>query len=422
MKLIIEKNLKKNCNLIIIIFMNFIKKEIKPKIIWIIDIWTYKIRVWICKIINRDVELIWYWEKRQDEEYILAQEIKNLQWISENIIIAINKAEEDWDIKVDDLIINIPTSNLFFEFSKINHLRDNNSKNIDEKELYNIMKIIESHALKKSYKNIKEYSWYKQDDLKLVISNISKITSDKKETKTILRENPNEVNFSILNIFIPESKYEIISYIKKAIWKNIINIIPSEFAITWLFKEVQDVVIIDIWNSHASIIIKKDDNIIWAKKISFWINDLIKQIRKNYNITKNDIIQTIDTDIFTLEKSNFLLIFKDILSITLEEILWKKICPNNFFMSWWWANKFIKKFLKETDLNNWNLKIIWKIKFINPNIDFLEDKIQDNEDWIDWAKSNINIFAMIKATLDFIKKDRHKIEKILKQVIYDLDV
>ena len=53
--------------------MNFIKKEIKPKLIWIIDIWTYKIRVWICKIIKKDVELIWYWEKRQDEKYIIMQ-------------------------------------------------------------------------------------------------------------------------------------------------------------------------------------------------------------------------------------------------------------------------------------------------------------------------------------------------------------
>lgn len=401
--------------------MNFIKQEIKPKIIWIIDIWTYKIRVWICKIINRDVELIWYWEKRQDEEYVMMQEIQNLKWVAENISLAIKKAERDWDIKVEDVIINIPTTNLFFEFAQINHIRENLSKNIDDNELYDIMKIVETLALKKHFKTIKENSWYKKNDLKLIISNISKIYSDKIETKVLVWTNPTVVNISILNVFIPESKYETISYIKKAIWKNIVNVIPSEFAITWLFKEVREVVIIDIWNSHTSIIVKKNDNIKWAKKLAFGINDLIKQIRKNYNLTKNDIIQTIDMDRFTLEKANFLSIFKDVLVITLEEILWKEICPNNFFMIWWWANKFIKNYLSSINLNESNLKIIGNVSFINPKIDFLDDKIEWNEDWIDWAKSNVNIFAMIKTTLDFIKKDKNKIEKTLKQVIHDLE-
>lgn len=401
--------------------MNFIKKEITPKIIWIIDIWTYKIRVWICKIINRDVELIWYGEKRQDENYIIMQEFQDLEWISENIIQALNKAELDWNTKVDDVIINLPTPNLFFEFSKINHIRENTTNEIDDDELYEIMNIIESMAFKKHYKNIKNNSWYKKNDLKLLISNISNLLLDNLESKKIIGTNPKEINISLLNIFIPESKYEIIRYLSKSIGKNIINIIPSEFAITWMFKKTKDVVIIDLWNSHTSIIVKKDWNISWAKKLSFWINDLIKQIRKNYNLTKNDIIEKIDQEIFIPEKITFLEIFKDILSITLEEILWKEVCPNNFFMAWWWSNKFIKSYLQNIDLNNSWLKIVWKISYISPQIDFIDDKITNNPDWIDWAKSNINIFAMIKTTLDFIKKDKNKIEKTLKKVILDLE-
>jgi hypothetical protein len=55
-------------------------------------------------------------------------------------------------------MINIPSSNLFFEYAKINHIRENNEKNIDEKELYEIMNITSSIALKKHFKNIKENS------------------------------------------------------------------------------------------------------------------------------------------------------------------------------------------------------------------------------------------------------------------------
>ncbi|MFK7779698.1 MAG: hypothetical protein QM490_00995 [Candidatus Gracilibacteria bacterium] len=400
--------------------MNFIKKEIKPKIIGIIDIGTYKIRVGICEIINRDVELIGYGEKRQDEDYVVMQEFKNLGGISENISQALEKAERDGNIKVNDIIINIPTPNLFFEFSKINHIREDTNNPINDVELYELMKIIESKALKKHYKKIKEHSGYGKNDLKLLISNISNILIDNKTTKKLIGTNPSEVNISLLNVFIPGSKYETIKYIEKAIGKNIINIIPSEFAVTGLLKKIKNVVIIDLGNSHISIIVKKDNNIEGAKKLSFGINDLIKQIRKNYNLTKNDIIESIDLDRFTTEKIKFLNIFKDVLTITLEEILGKKVCPNDFFMIGGGANKFVKNYLSNIDFHDSGLKMIGKISFISPKIDFLDSKIEDNPDWVDSAKSNINIFAIIKTTLDFIKKDKSKIEQTLKQVVKDL--
>ncbi|MCD5385160.1 hypothetical protein LRZ95_00665 [Candidatus Gracilibacteria bacterium] len=401
--------------------MNFIKKEIKPKILAIVDIGTYKVRVGICKIINRDVELVGYGEKRQDENYIIMQEIKDLKGISENISQAISKAELDGNIKVEDIIINLPTENLFFEFSKINHIRENTKKQIDDNELYEIISIIEKLALKKHYKNIKENYGYKKSDLKLLISNISNILLDKVESKKIINTNPKEINISLLNIFIPEAKYEIVHYLSKSLGKNILNIVPSEFAITGLFKKIKNIVIIDLGNSHTSIIVKKNGQIKGAKKISFGINDLIKQIRKNYNLTKNDIISKIEQDIFPNEKIVFLEIFKDILTITLEEILDKDICPHHFFMAGGGSNMFIKNYLQNINLNTNSLKIVGKIKYINPQIDFIDDKIINNPEWINTAKSNINIFAMIKITLDFIKKDKTKIEKTLKKVISDLN-
>ena len=55
-----------------------------------------------------------------------------------------------------------------------------------------------------------------------------------------------------------------------------------------------------------------------------------------------------------------------------------------------------------------------KITFVTPKIDFIDDKIIENPNWIDSAKSNINIYAMIKSTLDFIKKDKNKLERTIK--------
>lgn len=401
--------------------MNFKRNEIPAKYIWIIDIWTYKIRVWICKILNRNVELIWYWEKRQDINDIDLLEIKNLENVCQNINQAIEKAQNDAKIKIQDFMINVISPNLFFESSSINFIRDND-KEIDEKEAYEILKNLENQAFRNHYKRIKNSTWYNKSDLKLIISDVLNLSIDSEiNNKNIIWTNPKNIKLSILNIFITENKFEFKNQIWKYLKKNIINIIPSEFALLSLFHNKKNVIIIDLWNSHTSIIVKKDDFVLWAKKLSFWINDLIKKIRQNYNLTRIDIINSIDSENFLNEKNEFLEIFKDILAISLEDILKDEICPDSFFMVWWWANKFIKNYLEKTNFNNYNLKIVKNINFISPKIDFIDDKITENPEWIDAVKSNINIYAMIKTALDFIKKDKNKIERTLKKIIEEIN-
>lgn len=401
--------------------MNFEKKEIEAKYIWIIDIWTYKIRVWICKMLNRNVELVWYWEKRQDINDIDLLEVRNLENVCENINQAIEKAEIDAKIKVKDFMINVISPNLFFESSNINYSRENTNP-IDKKEAYEILKSLESQAFRNHYKRIKNSTWYNKSDLKLIISDIISISLDSDlNNKNIVWTNPKNIGLKILNIFITQNKFEFKEQVWKYIKKNISHIIPSEFALISLFNDKKNVVIIDLWNNHTSIIIKKDNFVLWAKKLSFWINDLIKKIRQNYRLTRIDIINTIDSDSYLKEKTEFLEIFKDIVAISLEDILKWEICPNNFFMVWWGANKFIKDFLQETNFNNYNLKLVKNINFISPKIDFIDDKITENPLWIDSVKSNINIYAMIKTALDLIKKDKSKIERTLKEIIEEMN-
>ena len=398
----------------------FQREEIKPKFIGVIDFWTYKIRVGICKMLNKSVELLWYWEKRQDLNDIDLWEPKNLEAVCKNIADAINKAEIDAKIKVDEFVINSLSPLLFFESSRINFVRDINEE-IDEEELYEIFKNIEEQAFRNNYRNIKSLSGYGKNDLKLIINNISNIQLDGEfYSKNLTWTNPKEINVAILNIFTTLSKYELKESIAKYLKKKIPNIIPTEFALLSLFANKKNIVIIDLWNAHISIIVKKDNYILGAKKLAFGINDLIKTIRANYNFTKTDIIKKIDEDIFLSEKDEFLEIFKDVIAITLEDILRWEICPYEFFMTGGGANKFVRDYLSNTNFNSYNLKLAKNVTFISPEIDFIDDKITENPNWIDEAKSNINIYAIIKASLDFVKKDKDKLERMIKRVVEEV--
>lgn len=72
---------------------HFQSNKIHAETIGIIDIGTSKIRVAICAIKNREIELLGYGEKRQDQKDILMQEIQNIESVCENIASALKKAE-----------------------------------------------------------------------------------------------------------------------------------------------------------------------------------------------------------------------------------------------------------------------------------------------------------------------------------------
>jgi hypothetical protein len=70
---------------------------------------------------------------------------------------------------IQDIIINIPFEEIFFETSQINHIRQNPKIEIDKKELVEMMQDVESQALKKHYKHIRSTSGYNKKDLRLII-------------------------------------------------------------------------------------------------------------------------------------------------------------------------------------------------------------------------------------------------------------
>jgi len=407
---------------------NFKKIKIDSQNVAIIDLWSYKIRVAICKFSKEiwkkewwKITLLSFSEKRQSIWDIIENNINNLDNVCENIQIAINKAEEKAKIKVDNIVINTTFFPSFLESSKINYKRKNKSELIKSDELKEILKKVEKQAITNQLKKIEKKYLYNKTDLDIIVNHISNIKIDKKIISNLLGITWEKIIFFITNVYLTKSSYEQINYIEKYINKKVIKIIPEEFSLTRLWEKDKDIVILDIGNSSTYIIIKNNNwNILWSLKINVWIETLINKIKENNDLTRSEIIKKLDRDDFAKkEKKEFLEIYSFLIIEALKEIIQDKICPNNFFIIWWGGNNnFFKNYFKKIKFEDFWLKINKNIKFIIPDIKKIA-KIENVEEILN--KSNLNLISIIITYNYLLQKSQNKIEKIAKKILEKIE-
>jgi len=398
---------------------NFKKKKIESDILAIIDIWSYKIRVAICKFTSENIKLLGFSEKRQSSSDIINNEIKNLEWVCENISLALKKATEIANVKVEKIALNPVFWNSFFHSKKISHIRKDKYKLISEVELKNITKKIEEISFISATKQIFDDYLYPSTDLEIIVSNISEIRIDNEVIKDPLQKNWEKIVFNLLNIFLSKNNIELLNYITKYLKKDLVKILPEEFCLSKIWEKKKEVTIIDIWNSSSYITIKdSSNNIAWSLKIWVWIESLINKIWENSNFSRAEIIKKINRDDFFIEeKKDFLEIYCFLIAKNLKEIMWDKIVPNNFFIIWWWWNNaFLKNYIEKYDFSKY-IKINSKLKFIVPNVSKIW-KIDDVESILN--KSNLNIIAMILTYRDILKHKTDKVELFLEKAIKEI--
>ena len=397
----------------------FKKKKIQTEILAIIDIWSYKIRVAICEFSFENIKLLGFAEKRQSNTDIINNEIINLEWVCENISLAIKKAEENAKIKIEKIAVNPVFWDTFFYSKNISHIRTNKYKLIDEPELNNIINKIEQISYHSATKNIFNNYLYPVWDLEIIVSSVSEIKIDNNVVKNPLQENWEFITFNLLNIFLSKNNIELLNYISKYLKKDIIKILPEEFCLSKIWEKKKEVTIINIWNSSSYITVKDSSwNIFWSLKIWVWIESLINKIQENSDFSRAEIIKKINRDdFFITEKKEFLDIYCFLIAQNLKEIMWDNITPNNFFIiGWWWNNSFLKNYLEKYDFSKF-IKINSKLKFIIPNISKIW-RIDNVEKILN--KSNLNLIAMILTYRDVLKHKEDKVELFLQKAIKEI--
>ena len=399
---------------------NFSTKKINnTKTVILVNVGSYKVRTMLCRFSFSNVKILAYWEKRQSRLDIINNEINNLSGLCSTIKDSILKVELEYWEKVDEVIVNPFFSNIFYYSKNILYKNKDNTKTIDNKDIFKIINYIEENSLQSSFLDIYNKYWLEKQDLKLILANISNINIDWENTDFLLWKKAENIKIKSLNAFIAKSNYDIINEIFSFLWKKIIKIIPEEYSITKIWNKGLDEVFIDIWNSITGLSIKsKDGSLLWALKLEIGIDDLVKDILKNNkNITRVEIIKKISRDdLFKEEKQKFLNFFFDILVEGLKEILAWNICPSNFILVGGWANNnFIKEFLLTKNLWDYWIKILNnKINFLSASIDEIK-KISNVENVLNF--SNINIIASAVAYMKIYSSKNWIIGKALEKSI-----
>jgi cell division protein FtsA len=399
--------------------MSFINKIIPSKKIILIDVWTYKVKTALCEYKNNEITVVSYAEKRQENSDIIWSEIANIEWVSDTVEKTLDRLLKDSKLNPNDIIINIPTSTIISSWKTLNYTRENFDENITIEELDYIIAKAEKEALDEAKIEIQNKTGYSEVDMKLITSSITDINIDGFRVTNPIWFTWKNINLSVLNIFIPASRYNIINTIGSFLWKNILSIIPLEFSLpkilSWSDYAYDDVIFVDVWNTKSSLIIQKNWVIIWFDKINLWINDLIKSIKEKTWETTIEIIKNIQKeDKYQKEKKEFLEVFEEWFIITLKEILKSNLVPYKILLSGWWDNNFLREHILKINLSKHTLHSIKPFSFIN--IDFEKD-IKINWEKKVFDKTNIWLLSMIIASKEIVQYKNNPILSIIRNFL-----
>lgn len=399
--------------------MVFEKKIIPKKRLLAIDVWTHKIKVALFEYKNNKVEIVEYIEKRQEKNDTSFWEVKNIKWVVDTIKKAL-KGINDTD-NIGEIIINIPSQYTVSQYQKISTTRSNPKSDITYDELRDIILSSSNITISQSKEVAQNKLWLVLNDIKLISSTIWIMQVDGKKISNPIWKIGRDINISILNTFIPKSRYHNIKTLWKYLEKDIISIVPDEISIVKLLsnsnKNHDDIIYINIWNENISITLQKWWDILGFSKINLWISDLIKQIKQKDAKTTIDIMKKIrDKTWYLDEKERFLEVFEEVFIVWLKDILNTPVIPYRIFLYGWWVFDFIKDFIKNIDLSKYNLHKTKDFEFIDIFPEDLNKNISlKNLYKFNWE--NYWLLSMILYHTDLTSKKTNPLVDIIQDFI-----
>ncbi len=377
----------------------------QSRTITIINVGSYKVRVLIASFDHWEISILGYWEKRQSRLDSVNNEILNTSGITEAISEAIVIADGGNNFESDEVVINPFFSPQFFYSKKFAHKRNESDTPLSQQELTHIINHVHTLADWPIDHEIQQKLWIGTIDMLAIMKNISSITLDWVDVSSGSVLYGEDVTIWMIHSYIPKENVKMISDIVNFIWKSIIQIIPEEYALTYIDNDSAGCVYISVWNTTTLVSIKSDDDMfLWGEKIWVWMESLISQISKKSWKNRSEVIKKLNReDLFLNQKESFLEIFNQFLIEGMKEILGTRKCPSRFILVWGGShNSFLEDSLLSFDFQKSWIKMNKRPELITPDQELFTDI-----EWVEkiMSMSTLPIIAQLMATGKFLEKN-----------------
>ena len=381
-----------------------------------LDIWSFKIKVLVCKIEYWELKIIWKSYLRQNKKDFISWEIADLSSVSKSISKAILKACQNLEEIPKDIVVWFNSSSLLYDHISINYVRQSKDSPIWMKEIDEMIKNIEYKSLDKIKTKIESRLWIIDSEMRLITTSIVSIYIDWQRLSNPIGFTWKNVKLNLINIFSPSSKYNIIKNIIRDLDKNLISVVPIGISIPKLIEDSNYSfdynLFIDFWYSKTTIIVENNSEILGFNIINYWLEVLEEDLKKNLSLNYIDIeniIKDMDSNYNNHKEifdNYFNLIFDSVMVASLD--IEKNLFLKNIFISWGWASNIVK----EKIWHYFEKKNHWKnILVVNDFDKEIGLKEVTNP-------TDVTALSLAKAWKEIIGIKKDPIARILRYILY----
>lgn len=357
----------------IILFVNSFNTHAiskKSSVFTIVHVWSYKVRVALCKISYNDTILLWYGEKRQSRLDICNWEIVNITGIYNTIKQAINNAEKDSWLTSSAIVFNAFFAESFSINKGCSYKRSDSTSLIDYAEHTKIMDVNHNQTYLSSLREIENKYAIPLQSLELIYSTLWSSMVDSKKASTLLWKKGEDIYISTTHSFIAKENYDIICEIADNLWKTLYKIVPEDHSIHYFQRSEDTNIIIHLWLHSTLLTYSSKYWLISSTTVWIGIYDLLKDIHSNHSTPLAYIVKKLNReDLYKEEKRKFLEYFTPLIWEWIKDIIWDTICSQSITVIGSWSQyTFLLDSIQDIRYEDHHIKIIKQPEVSFPSI------------------------------------------------------
>lgn len=269
--------------------MGFQIQKVEEKEIFLaVDIGTARIKVLLVQVDKGDFTVLSSVSVRQSKKHMQQGEILDLQGVSDTLLKALHKVEEEKLLTAKRVVYVVSSQFLITDTLSMNYVRSHDTSPITMEEIDSMVSKLEQKSLEKIKPKILVQIPIEEAQMKLVTTTVTSINLDGKKVSNPIGFTGKNMSLTVCNVFIPQSTFHVYSAIARKIDKEIISFVPAPMILPKAQGESLELFdpncYVDIGYSLTTIVLENFSEILGALQIpigvSVFENMLIRKFPK----------------------------------------------------------------------------------------------------------------------------------------------